>query len=132
MKFVNRRKENKNLRIVEKDDLPEEALIQLYDVFLDKIKNTIYHVRLNAQINTLSEKRGIFLSLSKEDKCVVLSEILHLFQCQSGTSNLKLIGGSENAGSLKIQKNIDKYNQISIITQSPAGIYEREIDLKKI
>ena len=132
MKFINRRKENKNLRIVEKDDLSENDLIQLYDVFLDKIKNTIYHVRLSAQVTTLSEKRGTFLRLSKEDKCIVLSEILHLFQCQSGTSNLKLIGGSENAGSLKIQKNIDKYNQISIITQSPAGIYEQEIDLKKI
>lgn len=63
---------------------------------------------------------------------MVLSEILHMFQCQSRLSNLKLIGGSENAGKIQINSNITQYKQVSIIHQSPAGIYEQEIDLKKV
>ena len=72
------------------------------------------------------------MELSREEKCVVLSEILHMFQCQSSTSNLKLIDGSGQAGKLRVNKNITKCKQISIINQSPTGIYEQEIDLKKV
>ncbi len=104
----------------------------MYDTFLDKIQHTIYHVRLSAQEKTLSEKRNDFLELSIENQCVLLSEILHIFQCQSDCADLKLIGGPGNAGVLVMNSNITKCNQISIINQSPTGIYEQEIDLKKL
>ena len=99
---------------------------------MDKIKNTIYHSRLSAQETTLTQKRETFCALSDEDKCIVLSEILHMFQCQSSLSNLTLIGGPPKAASLKLSNLISKYNQISIINQSPTGIYEQEIDLLKV
>lgn len=132
IKYVNRRKDNKNAVIVGHDELYEEDLIKLYDVFLDKIVNTIYHVRLSAQQKTLTDNRGRFCELSNEDKCIVLSEILHMFQCQSNVADLKLIHGPANAGTLKISNNINRCGQISIIHQSPTGIYEQEIDLKEI
>lgn len=132
LKFVQRRKDNKNLKIVEQDKLLPEELLDLYDTFLGKIQHTVYHVRLSAQEKTLTEKRENFLELSLENQCVVLSEILHMFQCQSGSADLKLIGGSENAGILVMNSNITKCNQISIINQSPTGIYEQEIDLKAL
>ena len=74
----------------------------------------------------------IFLNLKKEEKCVVLSEILHLFQCQSTSANLKMIDGPGKAGILVMNNNISKCNKISIINQSPTGIFENEIDLLKI
>lgn len=46
--------------------------------------------------------------------------------------NLREIGGGTEAGRILINKNIDKYKQISIINQSPTGIYEEEIDLLKL
>ena len=55
-----------------------------------------------------------------------------MFQCQSNSANLKLIGGPGNAGILVLSNNIASCSQISIIHQSPAGIYEREIDLKTL
>lgn len=131
-KFVRRRLENKNLTVVTQDALEEDALLQLYDAFLYKLRNTIYKVRLGAQEKTLGNKRDKFMTLSREEQCVVLSEILHMFQCQSGLANLKLIDGPANAGSLKLNNDITKYEQISIINQSPAGIYEQEIDLKRV
>lgn len=132
LKFVQRQKENKELKIVEYDRLNDGELLLLYDVFWSKVRHTIYNVRLSAQEKTLADKKDNFMKLSKEDKCIVLSEILHLFECQSSVANLKLIGGTANAGTIKINSNIVKYNQVFIVNQSPTGIYEQEIDLKTI
>ncbi|MBD5452241.1 MAG: type II CRISPR RNA-guided endonuclease Cas9 [Lachnospiraceae bacterium] len=132
LKFVQRQKENKNINIVEHDALGDKELIVLYDTFLDKIQNTVYNTRLSKQEKTLTDKKSNFIELNKEDKCIVLSEILHMFQCQSATSNLKLIGGPARAGILVLNNNITDCKNISIINQSPTGIYEREIDLKTL
>ena len=132
VKFCNRRKENKNLRVVKEDSLSEKEVVELYDTFLDKIRNTVYKVRLSAQEKTLVDCREKFIKLSLEDKCLIVFEILHIFQCQSGSANLKLIGGPGSAGILVMNNDISKCNQISIINQSPTGIYEQEIDLLKI
>ena len=128
IKFNLRRKENKNAGITEKDGINENILLQLYDTFLWKLQNAIYGIRLSAQIKTLEEKRDIFLKLTLEEKSLVLYEILHMFQCQSCSANLKAIGGPSSAGILVMNYNITKCNQISIINQSPTGIYEQEID----
>lgn len=131
VKFNLRKKENKNVKITEKDEINENMLIQLYDTFLAKIQNTIYGIRLSAQEKTLVEKRDTFLRLALEEKGLVLYEILHMFQCQSGSANLKAIGGPGSAGILVMNNNITKCQQISIINQSPTGVYEQEIDLLK-
>lgn len=132
LKFVQRQNENKSIEIHPYDHLTQEDAIQLYDTFLDKIRNTIYHIRLSAQENTLLDKREKFQELSLEEKCIILSEILHMFQCQSGSANLKLIDGPGSAGILVLNNNITKFKNISIVNQSPTGIYQQEIDLKTL
>lgn len=132
MKFVTRRKENKKLEIVPHDELTTTDLLDLYDVFLDKLSNKVYKVRLSAQAITLTKRRDEFCALNNEDKCIVLSEILHMFQCQSGGADLTLIHGPGKAGEILISNNIGKFNQFLIINQSPTGIYGQEIDLKKL
>lgn len=132
VKYVNRKNENKDAKLSERDGMTEERLLQLYDTFLDKLSNTVYSIRLSAQIKTLMEKRAKFIGLSNEDQCIVLNEILHMFQCQSGSANLKLIGGPGSAGILVMNNNITACKQISVINQSPTGIYEKEIDLMKL
>ena len=87
---------------------------------------------MSAQEKTLKEKRETFRSLSLEEQTLVLYEILHMFQCQSVSANLKAIGGPGNAGILVMNNNITNCNQISIINQSPTGVYEQEIDLLKV
>ena len=99
---------------------------------MDKLQNIIYKKRLSAQAKTLTEKRNNFIELKAEDKCIVLSEILHMFQCQSGSANLKLIGGPANAGILLMNSNITGCKNIFIINQSPSGIFEKKIDLLKL
>lgn len=132
LKYVQRRRENKNLILYESDGIAESALVNLYDCFLCKLQNTIYNKKLSLQVKTLSEKRENFVSLSKEEKCIALSEILHMFQCQSVNANLSLIGGPANAGSLAINSNIKDCKNIFIINQSSTGIFEKKIDLQKL
>lgn len=132
LKFVARQKENKELKIFASDKIEKEMLIGLYDTFLSKLQKTVYGRRLGKQEKTLSDKRDIFKNLNMEEQCIVLSEILHMFQCQSGSSNLKLIGGPEKAGILVLNNDVTKCGQIQIIHQSPAGIYEQVIDLQKL
>lgn len=129
IKFINRKKENKDIVLNDYDGITEEDAGNLYETFIRKLKDSIYKKRLALQGETLENKRKEFEALSLEDKCIVLGEILHLFQCQSGAANLKLIGGPASAGILVMNNNISKCNQISIITQSPTGIFEKEIDL---
>lgn len=132
IKFINRRKENKNVEIYSSDGLTSEMLREVYDTFLEKIRNTIYGIRLKAQEKTLSSGIEAFEKLRIEDQCLVIYEILHLFQCQRILADLKLIGGSGNAGSLTLNSDITKYENISIINQSVTGIYEQVINLKKL
>ena len=129
VKYVTRKKENKDVVLNQRDELTEEMLVKLYDTFIDKIQNTVYGIRLMTQAQTLTEKRENFLKLSCEDKCIVLNEILHMFQCQSGAANLKMIGGPGSAGLLYLNSNITKYKKLSIINQSVTGVYQNEVDL---
>ena len=131
-KFISRRKQDKMIQIYDSDELSEDNLCHLYDTFLEKLRSTVYGRRLQAQEKTLSEKRDAFVALRKEEKCIILNEILHLFQCQSGSANLKLIGGPVNAGILLLNSDITKCQDICIINQSPAGIYEQIMDLKAL
>ena len=54
VKYVNRKNENKDAKLSERDGMTEEKLLQLYDTFLDKLSNTVYSIRLSAQIKTLT------------------------------------------------------------------------------
>lgn len=132
LKFAARQKQNKELKIFASDKIEKEMLIGLYDTFLSKLQKTVYGRRLGKQEKTLFDKRDTFRDLNIEEQCIVLSEILHMFQCQSGASNLKLIGGPGSAGILVLNNDITKCERINIINQSPTGIYEQVIDLQKL
>lgn len=80
----------------------------------------------------INGKREKFKELCMEEKCIVLYEILHFFQCQSVTADLKLIGGSGRAGVLCLNKNITDCSRIEMIHQSPTGIYEQAVDLNAL
>ena len=123
---------SKELKIYDSDHLEEKKVMMLYETFLNKLINTVYAKKLGAQAKTLTEKREKFKELCMEEKCIVLYEILHFFQCQSVTADLKLIGGSGRAGVLCLNKNITDCNRIEMIHQSPTGIYEQAVDLNAL
>lgn len=129
IKFYSNSKLTKNLKTNQYDGLKNEELLELYDLFLDKLGNTLYVEKYKKQYMFFDEKRSEFIALSKEDKCTILYEMLHMFQTNATLSNLKLLGGGSSVGTIQISKRIDNYDNLSIIYQSVTGIYEKEIKL---
>ncbi len=127
--YNNRKKDNNSAIISKNDNIKDEVLINLYDIFVDKLENTLYKKKLSSQLKTLISKRAKFVELSLEDKCIILYEVLHMFQCNSIKSNLKLLGGSSQAGTITLGINITNIENISIINQSITGVFEKEINL---
>ena len=131
IKFINRKKENEEVKIYKLDNLDSTMLNALYDEFVYKLINTVYSNRLGGLGKKILAKKDKFNSLEIEEKCQVLYEILHIFQCNRISADLKLI--DEKAGGvLTMSKNISGYNSVYIINQSPTGIYERVIDLQNL
>lgn len=110
--------------------LTNASAIDLYDCFTEKLLNGVYSKMLFKQGVVLKDGRETFVTLSLKDKCKMLSEILHLFQCNSKSADLSMIGGAPHAGILIIGNNVSKMKQISIVYQSATGYYEKEVDLK--
>ena len=132
LNYTGRAQEDKNVKISERDSIEKSNLIELYDELIHKLEASIFAKRPNNQCEFLCESGKHLMTLSCEEICMVISEVLHLFQCKNTISNLKLIGGVPQAGSIKLSKNITKNDEVKIIYQSPTGIFENEIDLKTV
>lgn len=137
-KFLERRKENKNTKIDEDHDgICEENIVRLFDSLGRKACEKIYSKRLDAQKDKILQGKETFLNLSIEDQCLVLSEMLILFNCSFKTADLKLIGGSGQSGAFMISKKISsdgakkssQYMSVLLIHQSVTGLFEYEVDL---
>jgi len=132
LKFIERRKANKELLIYQNDKLTHKDLDYLYIQFLHKMEKTIYKEFFKSIAVSLEKKKDTFENLAIEEKCLLLAEILKVFQSNRVEGNLKSIGETGNAGKIRFSKNISNHNSITIINQSPTGIYEQEIDLKTV
>lgn len=124
------RKSNKKvgeIKINEYDGIKKGDNIRIYDAFIEKLRSTIFGVKLSGQLETLVNKREEFIELDIEMQCVLIEEIIHIFQCNSLTTSYKTINGPASAGRVSISKEIS--NSIKIVNQSPTGIFEQKIDL---
>lgn len=121
--------ENKNEKLSSSTKVSVEMNKKIYDQLLEKHSNTIYKKRMASQVKTLKKGRDIFVKLSVEKQCRVIMEILHIFDCNAGSSNLKDINGGRKKGICSINKEITKYNSVVLIEQSITGLFEKKIDL---
>ena len=128
-KYMDLKKKYKNAALYLHDEFNEHALVQLYDDFLNKLATTVYNVFYAKQADELHAGRKSFLALSAEEKCVFLSEFLHLFQCQSALADLHACGGSKNAGRIQLRMNISDYSNLYIVNQSVTGFFQERIKL---
>ncbi len=127
-----RRDKRTLLEVRDVTKINKEDNIGMYDLFIDKLSNTIYQYRPANPKDNLLKGRDRFLNLDLAEQCIVLGEILHLFQCKPLTANLTLIGSSPNVGKIQITKTISNCDSIKLINQSVTGIKERVIDLLNI
>ncbi len=104
----------------------------LYDLFIDKLSNTIYQYRPANPKENILKGRDRFIELSLEEQCVVLGEVLHLFQCKPLGANLTLIGASPHTGVITIGKKISNCSSVKLVDQSITGVKERVVDLLNV
>lgn len=108
-----------------------QDLDSLFDVIAYKLNESIYCV-VDDKYGKLMKCRDNFISLDKETKCEMIYELLRLFQCNSQLANLTKIGATSKFGSIIISKNLKDTDKMSIIHQSPSGIFEHEIELTSL
>lgn len=130
-KYVEKSKNNPNYIYDEQYDIVSlDKNIELYDIFIDKLQDSIYKKRNNSPENIIVAGRGKFLKLSILEQCQVLENIQCVFGRMTGGCNLENIGGGKHTASTKgfsaIISNWKKnYQSVRIINQSPSGLWER-------
>ena len=104
--------------------LSSDANIELYDELIKKHRDTIFARKPNSVVATLSDNRDKFISLSIEEQAKVIYQILKLSAIGLPKADLKLIGGSPNAGITLMGKNISdkKEEEIMLTSQSVNGL----------
>jgi hypothetical protein len=114
-------------------EIVENMNIQLYQLFVNKARNTVYHRRPASQLETLEIGLDIFKSLSLIEQCNALKNILILFTCSTqGATNMSLIGGKSNVGSMTYSIDITKLESAYLEHQTPTGLTCTRIDLKAL
>lgn len=103
----------------------------LYQVLLSKLKNRRYSVRYGTPAKILEKGSDCFAGLTVAEQCRVLLQILNLFGTNAANADLKILGGSGNAGVILTSKNLDGYagHKFLLIHQSVTGVFEQEVDL---
>lgn len=108
------------------DSITEEGLIHLYDTLIEKHKG-LYRNRPANQLKVLISGKSEFDNLTLENKSVVLNNILTLLRCDAESkTDLRLIGGSPNAGNMAINKNTLGKKTLYIINQSVTGLFSNK------
>lgn len=112
------------------DGLSHDSVDGLYDVFVNKLNETIYKKRPANQGANLVENRDLFRNLVLEEKAKVVNEILTMLRCDiATTADLKLVNGGGYAGSMKVNKNTLGKSKLILINQSITGLFENRIEL---
>lgn len=107
----------------------------LFKEIINKITNTIFYYRNNkgkenAVLKILDKDK--FYNLDLKNQCSVIVKLLGYFSNSRDLFDLSDFGGAQLAGILKFSKNIENLEEIKLISKSITGVYETEIDLKKL
>ena len=113
-------------------NISREKNEELYEILLQKHCCSIYAKKPNPVGKKLQKGQPLFHALQEQQQAEVLMQLLQLTQLANLKVDLSLIGGDPKGGKLKINKNISGTEEFVLINQSPAGLYETEIDLKTI
>ena len=114
------------------DKVSSEENINLYKKLLNKYKCGVFIKRPGSQIELLENNIEYFNKISIGLQCFVLEQMVKLFSCKKVTSDFSYIRGSKKAGILKTVNKVGNFDSVQLINQSPTGLFQSSIDLKKL
>ncbi len=135
LKFSQRRSEyrkqnaSRDLLVREVDGITKEQNLGLYEVFLAKLRDTSYSVRLSQQVRNLESVKERFTFLPEANQCEVLKEILNLYTFNRSTADLRILGLGETIGTIKTSRTLSGYKKATLIHQSVTGLFEQVVNL---
>ncbi len=103
----------------------------LYLELIKKFKTSIFANRQNPVGDKLDKLKQKFLSLDIEKQCILLCQILQLSSVLGSECDMTLLGESAHCGKMLISKKIGD-EDIYLINQSVAGLYEKKINLRTV
>lgn len=112
------------------DKVTSEKNIELYDIYLEKLRNTIFNKRPGSPLKLLDSKREKFIALSPVEQAETLLNIHMVFCRIAGGTDLRLIGGAQSAAAVELSSNMSNwkkyYKDVRIIDSSMSGIWEKQ------
>lgn len=124
-------KMNKNPRYVvepSQDKVSLENNVELYDLYIYKLRNSVFSKRPNSPVKTLIDGRDAFLKLTLPEQIIVLLNIQMVFGRVAGGVDLSSIGGVKKAAvttkSATLSNWIKTNKDVRIIDQSASGLWE--------
>ena len=112
------------------ETVKKEINLRLYDIYIDKLTNTIYKKRPNNPVATLEGGRNRFEELGVIEQAKLLLTVNMLFSRNAGGLDFQLIGGDKTMASSKISSmlsNVSKnFSCVRIIDSSASGAYEKQ------
>ena len=124
--------QNKDRPLNKYDGISADENLTLFNALMDKMCNTIFHLRLADMCEKIAAKKEKFIDLTDEEQCVVLSELLKMLHCNVLTADLRLIGLAKGAGSVKTNSKLSEIKgvtSVKLIHQSITGLFEQQIEL---
>lgn len=113
------------------DIVNSDKNLELYDLYIDKLENSIYKKRINSPLQNLTTGRDKFVALDIKVQCQVLLNIHSVFGRMTVGCDLTLIGGSKNSAATKVLNSSvsnwkKNYKDVRIIDQSASGLWEKQ------
>lgn len=106
---------------------------QLYDLYIDKLKNSIYCKRwaVRVPLDILISGKSTFDQLSEIKQAEALLNIHSIFGRNTMGSDLSALGGKKNSGATNSFSSLvsnwrKSYSDIRLINISPSGIWEQQ------
>lgn len=130
--FIDKCSKNPNYIYDEEyDKISKAKNEELYDIYLDKFKNSIYSKRWNSPIDTLEKGRSLFVNLEIKEQTKALLNIHQVFGKASGGCDLSAIGGTKSAAatvsfSATVSNWKKTYSDVRIIDISTSGLWEKK------
>ena len=119
------------LPITEYDRITAEENLAMYDLFISKLENKVYSVRLSAQAGNLWNARERFIALTVEKQAKCLKQILNLLTANKLKADLSVLGLGSQLGSIRTSRTVSNYGSVRMISQSVTGLFETQKDLLK-
>lgn len=106
--------------------------LALYRFFTKKNTEGIFASRPGALGRSLASWEEAFAKLGVNDQLYVLRAIVAYDSGKNPAADMRLLGGTQNTGRATINKMIDGYDEFLLISESPAGFYQKVTDLQRV